>query len=252
MKSVRSKVIEILNGKDPLSVVSLNELYIQLAPANRNTIRAALYGVSIGTPVSERNKPSDFYAIRLNLVQQEVFLTLPGVPSSDLRKDILSIEKTNGIISRLQSKYGKEVIDYWVLSAQHRSVVQAASGMRKAKRRDGSACRLCILEGRFSDKPVSACHLVSRRTLFWSALDDVERMKGSIFSVEAVEMLKNRLKDNELHSSSKYIVTLCPEHDNYLQEVLSGSIVRGNKLVELPLFATTSKASAEVSIAIGD
>jgi len=77
-------------------------------------------------------------------------------------------------------------------------------------------------------------------------------MKGSIFSVEAVEMLKNRLKDNELHSSSKYIVTLCPEHDNYLQEVLSGSIVRGNKLVELPLFATTSKASAEVSIAIGD
>lgn len=242
MKSVRSNVVELLNEKKPLSVITLNDLCEQLAPANRNTIRTALHAVSIGTPVSERNTPSVFYAIRLNLAQQEVFLTLPGVPSSDLRKDILSTEKTNGIISRLQSKYGKEVIDYWVLSAQHRSVVQAACGMRQAKKRDQNACLLCMHEGRISDKPVSACHLVSRRTLFWSALDDVERMKGSLFTVEAVEMLRSRLKDNELHSSSKYIVTLCPEHDNYLQEVLSGSIVRGNKLVELPLFATASKA----------
>jgi len=252
MKSVRSEVIEILNEKKPLSVVTLNELYMQLPSANRDSIRAALHGVSIGTPVSERNRPSVFYAIRLQLAKQEVFLSLPGVPSNDLRKDILSIEKTNGVISRLQNKYGKEVIDYWVLSAQHRSVVQAASGMRQAKKRDRNACLLCTHEDRISDKPVSACHLISRRTLFWAALDDVERIKGSIFTVEAVEMLKSRLKDNELHSSSKYIVTLCPEHDNYLQEVLSGSIVRGNTNVELPLLAAASKPSAEASVAIGD
>lgn len=245
MKSVRADVIEILNGKEPLSVVTLNELYMRLPSANRDAIRAALYGVSLGTPVSERNNPSAFYAIRLQLTKQEVFLSLPGVPSKDLRTDILSIEKTNGIIRRLQNKYGKEVIDYWVLSAQHRSVTLARPGMKEAKERDQYACLLCSHEDRISDKPVSACHLVSRRTLFWSTLDEVEMIKGNIFTVEAVEMLKSRLKDNELHSDAKYIVTLCREYDNYLQEVLSGSIVRGSTNTELPLLVVESRPSAD-------
>lgn len=198
-----------------------------------------MYGLSVGTPVSERNCPSKYYAIRLNLSGKEIFLSLPGVPSEDMKNDIGSKEKTKRIMNGLQSKYGNETVDYWVQSAQHRSVVLAANGMRTAKKRDNKTCLLCTIEGHESNQPVSACHIVSRKTLFWAALDEVEKIKGTIFSNEAVRALKEKIKNSELHSNPDFIVTLCLEHDRLLQSALSDSIIRrrdGKIVKSTPLF----------------
>jgi hypothetical protein len=131
--SVRARVRDYLEKKAPLSCVTLNDLYQQFIPEQFNSVRAALYGLSVGTPVSERNCPSKYYAIRLNLSDKEIFLSLPGVPSEDMKNDIGSKEKTKRIMNRLQSKYGNETVDYWVQSAQHRSVVLAANGDENSK-----------------------------------------------------------------------------------------------------------------------
>jgi ribosomal protein S20 len=237
--SVRSKVKEYLEKQSPLTPVMLDDLYPLFTTAQSNIVIAALHGLSVGTPVSERNCPSKFYAIRLKLGDKEVFLTLPGVPSGDLRKDVLSKNRTESTIARLQAKYGKDTVDYWVQSAQHRSVVLSASGMRGAKKRDKKTCLLCGVGGRDAKQPVTACHIVSRKTLFWEALDEVEKVKGNIFTDEAVTSLKLKLKNNDLHSNLKFIVTLCLEHDNLLQAAVSESVVRNNisrRKANTPLF----------------
>lgn len=243
--SVRARVKEYLANIAPLSPVTLDNLYPQFAQEQSHSVRAALYGLSVGTPVSERNCPSKYYAIRLNLSDKEIFLSLPGVASNDLKKDIISKERTENIIEGLQSKYGKESIDYWVQSAQHRSVVLAAPGMRIAKKRDNKTCLLCKIEGRETTQAVSACHIVSRKTLFWAALDEVDRFMGTIFSDVAVCALKEKLKTSELHSNPKYIVTLCCEHDRTLQTALTGSVTRqhkSKKLKSTPLFDASKES----------
>lgn len=253
-KSVRARVRDYLEKKAPLSCVTLNDLYQQFVPEQFSSVRAALYGLSVGTPVSERNCPSKYYAIRLNLSGKEIFLSLPGVPSEDMKNDIGSKEKTKRIMNGLQSKYGNDTVDYWVQSAQHRSVVLAAKGMRTAKKRDNKTCLLCTIAGNDSNQPVSACHIVSRKTLFWAALDEVDKIKGTIFSNEAVRALKEKIKKSELHSNPNFIVTLCLEHDRLVQSALNGSMMRqrdGNKMENSPLFDVQddeNDSSAEGSV----
>lgn len=231
-------IASFLEKLPPLTQVSLGELYKLVNDGSKQpNVRAALYSMSVGTPVSERNKPKVYYAIRLELVGKEVFLALPGVPAEELRKDKLSTERTDQIIQRLCSDYGSETIAYWMQSAQHRSVVQAASGMRAAKKRDNKTCLLCTIEGQTNNKSVSACHIISRRTLFWEALDKVEKMKKSIFTDDSVRVLKDLLKRSDRHSNSQFIVTLCLEHDNLLQDAFDGSIKRTVKTKPSTLLA---------------
>ena len=240
--SVRARVKDYLEMKAPLSLFTLDDLYPIFTPEQSNSVRAALYGLSVNTPVSERNCPSKYYAIRLKLGDNEVFLSLPGVPSEDLKKDLLSKNRTEEKIAGLQKKYGKETIDYWVQSAQHRSVVLAASGMRAAKKRDDKTCLLCGLEGNNNMRSVSACHIISRKTLFWEALDEVERLKGNIFTDDAVNLLKTKIKDDDRHSGLEFIVTLCLEHDNLLKDALLDSMTRtqcNKKNTMSPLFDAT-------------
>jgi hypothetical protein len=112
-------------------------------------------------------------------------------------------------------------------------------GMKTAKKRDNKTCLLCTIEGHESNQPVSACHIVSRKTLFWAVLDEVDKIKGTIFSNEAVRALKEKIKKSELHSNPNFIVTLCLEHDRGLQSALNGSMKRqrdGNKVENSPLF----------------
>jgi hypothetical protein len=166
----------------------------------------------------------------LQLNGENVFLSLPGVPCKDLKNDILSETRREAIITSFRNKYGEETINYWVQSAQYRSVSIAASGMRKARKRDNNTCKICKHLGRESDQPVSACHLVSRKSLFWEALEIVDKLKCGIFSNDAVIELKNRLVENELHSGTKFIITLCREHDGLVQKAIGESINKtGNK-----------------------
>lgn len=232
---VRQIVIDFLKELEPMTLVSLKDLYDRLGTAGNiktsATVRAALYGISVGCKVSESGPPSQYYAIKLKLNGDDVFLSLPGVPSKDLKNDILSEKKREDIINSFRKKYGEEVINYWVQSAQYRSVSIAASGMRAAKKHDNKTCIICKHLDRVSDQPVRACHLVSRKSLFWEVLEIVDKLKKGIFSSEAVIELKKRLAENELHSGTKFIVTLCKEHDELVQDTLGKSIKKPIKIV---------------------
>jgi hypothetical protein len=235
-KPVRSIIRDYLENKRPLTHVTLEDLYSQVLPEQSNSVRAALYGLSVGTPVSQRNRPSKYYAIRLKLDGKEVFFSLPGVSNQELMTDQISQKNTDQIINRLRTKYGKETIDYWGKAAQKRSVDQAASGMRKAKKRDDKACQLCTILGKSTQQPVSACHIVSRKTVFWAVLDEIDKFKGNIFSDDAVLSLKVKLKNNNIHSNSQYILTLCSEHDKIVQDALNVSMngQRSSNVNKLP------------------
>lgn len=225
--SVRAQIQEYLKGKNPLTPISLEELYglDGITHEQRHSVRAAIYGLCAGTPVSENNKPSKYYGIRLILNNgRQYILSLPGIPRKDLQKDHKADTETERIIQRLQKKYGKETINYWGKSAQRRSVDQAGTGMSTAKKRDGRSCLLCNLEGETHQKTVSACHIISRKTLFWAALDEIDKIKNNIFSEEATILLGKRLKDNPMHSNHQYIVTLCREHNDMLLRALSQSL----------------------------
>lgn len=226
LDSVMATIREHLKQLKPLTVVTLVDLYSlpSITVEQRHSVRAAIYGLCAGTPVSERSKPSIYYGVRLKLENGKQFiLSLPGIPREDLLNDHESNTITCRIIERLQKKYGVETINYWGKSAQRRSVDQASKGMRKAKTRDNKSCLLCKHEG-IEGKLVSACHIISRKTLFWKAIDEVEKVTGKLFTEEATQLLQKKLKDDELHSSSKYIVTLCNEHNKVLLSALKQTL----------------------------
>lgn len=224
---VSSKIRDYLSKMDPLNVVTLQEIYasLQLKPEQQASVRAAIYGLCAGTPVSTRNKPSVYYGIRLKLKgTNQIILSLPGIPREDLVNDTTLESETAQIIKRLQVKYGVEVVNYWLKSAQKRSVDQASKGMREAKDRDKNICLLCTLEGVNTQASVSACHIISRKTLFWKTIDEVEKTVGELFSGKATKLLLEKLKENNLHSNSRYIVTLCNEHNKVLLNALKQSL----------------------------
>lgn len=223
--SVRQQIRDYLSKMNPLTAVTLQEIYASLrfTPEQQASVRAAIYGLCAGTPVSSRNKPTVYYGIRLKLENsRQIILSLPGIPREDLVNDTKLEPEISRIIKRLQDNYGIEVVNYWLKSAQRRSVDQASKGMREAKIRDKNSCRLCALDSVNTPAPVSACHVISRKTLFWKAIDEVEKTVGTgkLFTEEATKQLQNKLKDNELHSSSKFIVTLCHEHNKTLLSAL--------------------------------
>lgn len=226
LDSVMATIREHLKQLKPLTVVTLADLYNlpSITAEQRHSVRAAIYGLCAGTPVSERSKPSIYYGVRLKLENGKQFiLSLPGIPREDLLNDHESNTTTGRIIERLQKKYGVETINYWGKSAQRRSVDQASKGMRAAKTRD-QKCLLCKHEGVEKSEKVSACHIISRKTLFWKAIDEVEKVTGKLFTEEATKLLQKKLQESELHSNSKYIVTLCHEHNKVLLNVLKQSL----------------------------
>lgn len=225
-------VKEYLKSQRPLSVVKLIDLYpLARDQKERESVRTALRRVSVGTTVFENSTPSTCYAIRLCLLNhEEVFLSLPGVPTRELRTEKAEEQYTKEIFKRFAEKYGSETIKFWVQSAQHRSVVQAASGMRNAKKRDSGKCVLCEVEGIQDQKTVSACHVVSRKVLFWEAVEQVEYAKKSIFTDEAVLLLKKKLKSSARHSDKEFIVTLCREHDKLVSSTISKSVGQSDQI----------------------
>ncbi|WP_224981297.1 hypothetical protein [Geomonas agri] len=225
-RKMATLVKEYLKKKRPLTVVKLTDVYtLAHNKKEQDSIRAALHRVSVGTAVFKNSTPSTSYAVRLCLLNnEEVFLSLPGVPTRELRTEKAEKQYTKEIFKRFAEKYGAETIKYWVQSAQHRSVVQAACGMRHAKKRDGRNCILCEVEGIADGRDVFACHVVSRKVLFWEAIEEVENIKKTIFTDEAVLLLRKKLKNSPRHSDSEYIVTLCREHDNLLANTISESI----------------------------
>lgn len=237
--NISKKVQEYLQQKPPLTVIDLDELYRSVATSNpeRDRARAALYHKAAGNPVSARNNPSAYYAIRLSITysdtdSKDIFLSLPGIPRTRILQDIASSGTIETIISQLKHKYGAATINYWGNVAQYRTVTQARKGMDTAKGRDRGVCRLCDVVNKLrkdarlpsiKPKAIQASHIVSRRASFWTVLDSVEKAGYNIFSDDGVAHIKQGLKEDRFHNDEQFIITLCSEHDKLLLESLRKS-----------------------------
>lgn len=212
-------------NKDPLTVVTLNELYDVFPKTPHGRIIATLHRLCLGTVVSGKNRRSSYYAIQMELDSGKVFLSLPGLSADHLEYEILEEAKIEGIINMLMGHYGEQTIQYWAKSAQYRSVT-LSKGMRTARQRNGGSCVLCNAEGKVSGR-TSACHLISRKSVFWKALGEVHNLTGNIFSDESVSELKKKIRKDDAHSSHKFIVTLCNEHDKQMRNTIRQAVVNG-------------------------
>jgi hypothetical protein len=230
-KNISEDVRIYLSELAPLTVVTLDRLY-EMADdeEKRAAVRTALYRHAIGTPVAERHTPSSYYAIRLPIQysehhpEEEIFLSLPGIPREQILLDTPSNQAIEEIILRLKNKYGPETMDYWGDAAQYRTVDQARPAMRRARKRDRTCC-LCQVADEFRRKVglpplgsrrVRASHIVSRKAIFWTIVDKIDREGYSVFSDEGVIRLKESLMAEPLHSDERFIILLCNEHDKLL------------------------------------
>jgi len=216
-KSIPDKVRSFLETQAPLTPISLADLYhaLDVPKLQMANVRAALHGTCAGTPVARKDKPARYYGIRFMFESGSTHI-LSGIPRDLLKHDHKSDEATARIMERLRQKCGEKVINFWARSAQYRSVDQANRGMQAAKKRDSSSCLLCGVEGVRDNRPVRACHLVSRKTLFWRALNRVDLTLQNLFTEEATILLEKILKEDANHSDSRYLVTLCVKHDHLL------------------------------------
>ena len=243
---IARKVREFLISKPPLSIVKLDDLYRSVAinERERHAARAALYHQAAGTSVSERNKPAKYYAVRLPIKYsdndvEDVFLSLPGIPRDRILHDVSSTKTISQIIAQLKAKYGGTTVEYWCKAAQYRTVDFARPGMKKAVERDQRTCHLCKVTNAFRQragfaskkpKPVRACHIISRKAIFWTILEEIDKAGYSIFSNSGVTLIQQKLKDEPLHSDEQFIIALCSEHDSILLDALRTSSMAQWKL----------------------
>lgn len=223
--SVAEHVTAKLASLLPFTRVTPASLYAALPGMDQPSIRAALYREALGSPVNRREPPARIHAIRLvvNLPTGErdaLWFSLAGLPRQAVYLDVAGEAAIAGIQGRLKLKYGTATIDYWGSAAQRRSVDIVNRHVPSAS---ASGCRVCVELG-VSGSVASRCHLVSRRTLFWRALDDVEKQHGSVFSDNATHALVKRLEEDPLHSHPQFVVALCREHNSLVLDVLEGEI----------------------------
>ncbi|TVR16663.1 MAG: hypothetical protein EA401_01080 [Planctomycetota bacterium] len=221
-KGVAGKVQQSLaKDRSPLDIVTLSDLY-PLDPDKKDAIRAALYSHAFNTPVSQRNKTSIGYALKVEIAKtkKEIFCALPGM----LRQWILINNDKDFVKSvkfRCEQLYGKAVVQYMLQSLQWRSVDQASAAMREVKKQSNHKCRMCEALGITAKPPrISACHIIDRRTVFWLAVDSLLHHNINILSEEGLSCLQQAVTNNLYHSSPKYIIPLCPQHDQDMRKAI--------------------------------
>lgn len=234
-----------LRSKTPLQYILSSDLCREIAidRGEYHAIDTALRRHALGDKVAKNQPPKEYFAIRFGLpskdnVEKEIFLSLPGIPHDYLMRDDTSTPEVNACIAELETVYGNETINYWVRLTQYNSVSLIRDQMEEAKKRDGQCCRICqaiIANNLFPDlsnysgRKVTACHIISRRTVFWLTLHRIHLQfalleQRGIFSDTAVLAFQNALLAEPLHSSKEYIVTLCVEHNRQLLQVLREAV----------------------------
>ncbi len=245
--SIGDQVAGFLSQQPLLTVIRRDELYNcmgVISDGDKRSVAAALDYYAANTGVSGRgsgrSRPKLYYAVRTQLAfapnKQPViiYLSLPGIPRELLRPDIARTH-IDSIITRLQTKYGKSTVNYWCRSAQRRSVELGRQGMERAKLRDVT-CRLCVVADQLckeagqqstwlTAKKITACHIVARKTVFWTILNDIDGEYHNIFSDTATDEFRKRLRADKWHSDSNYIAGLCEEHDSHVLSVLAAAAV---------------------------
>lgn len=229
--SVIDRLKKYLMERPTLSVIRLADVYSH-SDFNKNdeaAIRAALYGLTAGTPVSKANTTKVYYAVRMDICcpdksSRNVFLSLPGIPRQKILDDILATRDVEQIIDDLGQSYGRITIDYWGRKAQRRSVEHARRNMKEVKNDANDSCKICdLLKMSFplyAPKKASACHIISRRLIFWNSLKDVHMQCKSIFSDEGVELLTRKIENNKYHNDKNFIISLCGDHNKEFLDTL--------------------------------
>ncbi len=268
--SITGTVRGFLGSKRALTVVTCREIYEnvkQTIPGVLyHSVREAVQRVSLGSKTAQRRNTRRFHAIYLHLPEiravkgfDDAYFTLPepGIERAYFENmDNLRIKQ---IQDELASVYGKETILYWGNAAQYRSVdLVSPEVAKRVKQRHNKRCVICTaLATQFEkvNKPIpeslqtgqrlTLCHIISRQSLFWSALLEMHQSlflnNISIFSDEGVKELRKRLtmpatdlfteKPSllaRLHSSDEFIVYLCNRHDKIVQDAIK---LRGDKSI---------------------
>lgn len=236
------RIARYLESLPILTIIDRQVMLQTLGLVNEDRAKAfsALEYYTANTGVSNRDdgrsRPKHYYAIKMplsyaiDLEPATLYLSLTGIPRQ-LLSDMTADDYVDQIMIKLQTKYGTATIKYWCGSAQYRSVDFGRKGMELAKLRDGT-CRLCSTADHIcqvkgvqsvwtTPKKITACHIVSRKTVFWTVLSEIDTEFQSIFTDQATIEFTKRMKQNKWHSDSRYIVGLCQEHDAILQAVLT-------------------------------
>lgn len=244
--SVGDKVAYFLENLPLLSVVERKDICGQLniSTDKKASALSALDYYAANTGVSkresDRSRPAFYFAIRMPLSYANnarpaiVYLSLPGIPRHLLKQETADTF-VQSVIAKLQHKYGTSTVNYWCRSAQRRSVDFGRHSMRKALLRDGT-CKLCAVADKLCQvhglpsvwggiKKITACHLVARKTIFWSILDEIEQEYGAIFSDPATDEFRKRMQTNKWHSDSRFISGLCQNHDKELSDLLTTATI---------------------------
>ncbi len=205
----------------PLRPISLDYVYQRVPDLDKKTVQAAFYAHVLGFAVASRDKSKGSEDQRYFGVtfRDDAHVALPGVPRHRLNDDV---DDARGRIAetcaRLGHRYGKACVDYWVRSAQRRSVDVARSAMTRVRARD-VRCVLCDAFGP-SDAPavLQVAHLTTRKSAFYAAVDVVEQASpGTLFTDAGVAALQVALRTDPFHSDERCMALLCRPHDRELQ-----------------------------------
>jgi hypothetical protein len=238
------EVRNYLASKPPLTVVTPREIYDYLISNIPNirysSIRTFVQRVSFNAPLAERERTVKLYAIYLDIPEMEIavgkpdlYLTLPGIEREYI--DRMPNEYIESAQRGLYVKYGERTVKFWVQRAQL-NVGVSKSVKDEVRRRDKNKCRICTAIERAyvraGNPPPSdlhtkevkreVSHIISRASIFWHILEDIDEKHGNIFCDEAVEELETRIAQNGMYSEAAYLAFLCKPHDSIIEGTFKG------------------------------
>jgi hypothetical protein len=126
-------------------------------------------------------------------------------------------------------------VKFWVQRAQL-NVGVSENVKDEVRIRDENKCRICAAIERayvragnsppldLHTKKVKreVSHIISRASIFWHVLEDVDKRHESIFCDEAVEEIETRIAQNGMYSESAYLAYLCKPHDRIIERTFRG------------------------------
>ncbi|MBT0653973.1 hypothetical protein [Geomobilimonas luticola] len=227
---VRKKLTPLLSRMPPLSVVNPSELCTLIPEHTPSAVMAALATLVTGT--SDDGPDFSRHALGMavdcpdNTVRQLLF-SLPGLPRDHILDDFHVSNRADLVVQELCEIYGRKTIEYWGYATQRRAVERARRGMNRVVASSRICCRVCELLGRnyphSTPRPVSACHMISRRAVFWRRVREVHGLTSNIFCDDAVELLTRKLRSDRFHHNDRYLLHLCREHDKLFVGAVVGT-----------------------------
>lgn len=228
--SCAERVRAALTTALPLRPISLAYVYDRVPEFDKNTVQAAYYAHVLGYAVASRDKSKGsesqrYFGIRFT---DDVHLALPGIPRHRLNDDLGDVrDRVKVTETRLKETYGRACVQYWIRSAQRRSVDVARAAMASVRQRDVRCAMCAVLGDSSAPLPLQVAHLTSRRAGFYAAVAAVEQELPSkqLFTDAGVTALQAALRSDPFHSDGRCMALLCKPHDKELQARMKALVV---------------------------